>query len=155
MVRAGIAMYGCYPSDEVDRQNVILTPALSLRSHIIHVKWLEDGATISYGATHKVQGCRRIATVPVGYGDGYPRSLSDRGWVLIRGKRAPICGRVCMDQMMVDVTEIPEACLGDAVTLIGRDGTEEITAEGLGELSGRFHYELLCDLNQRVPRYYM
>ncbi len=155
MARAGIAMYGCYPSDEVERGQVILTPALSLRSHIIHLKWLEDGAAISYGATHKVQGRRRIATVPVGYGDGYPRSLSDRGWVLIRGRRAPICGRICMDQMMVDVTDIPEVCLGDVVTLIGRDGAEEITAEGLGELSGRFHYELLCDLNQRVPRYYV
>ena len=155
MARAGIAMYGCYPSDEVDRQRVILTPALSLRSHIIHVKWLEEGATVSYGATHKVQGRRRIATVPVGYGDGYPRALSGKGWVLIRGQKAPICGRVCMDQMMVDVTDIPEASLGDVVTLIGRDGGEAITAEGLGQLSGRFHYELLCDLNQRVPRYYV
>ena len=155
MARAGIAMYGCYPSAEVDRQRVILIPALSLRSHIIHVKWLEDGATVSYGATYTIQGRHRIATVPVGYGDGYPRSLSNRGWVLIRGKRAPICGRICMDQMMVDVTDIPEACLGDVVTLIGRDGAEEIAAEGLGELSGRFHYELLCDLNQRVPRYYV
>ena len=155
MARAGIAMYGCYPSDEVDRRSVLLTPALSLRSHIIHMKWLEDGASVSYGATYKVQGRRRIATVPVGYGDGYPRSLSGRGWVLIRGRKAPICGRICMDQMMVDVTDIPEACLGDVVTLIGGDGQETITAEGLGELSGRFHYELLCDLNQRVPRYYV
>ena len=155
MVRAGIAMYGYYPSNEVERQQVVLTPALSLRSHIIHIKWLEEGATVSYGATYKVQGRRLIATVPVGYGDGYPRSVSDRGWVLIRGKRAPICGRVCMDQMMVDVTDIPNVRMGDAVTLIGRDGTEEITAEKLGELSERLHYELLCDLNQRVPRYYI
>ena len=155
MARAGIAMYGCYPSDEVGRDQVRLIPALSLQSHIIHVKWLEEGATVSYGATYRVQGRRRIATVPVGYGDGYPRSLSGKGWVLIRGQKAPICGRVCMDQMMVDVTDIPEACLGDVVTLIGRNGTEEITAEELGELSGRFHYELLCDLNQRVPRIYI
>ena len=155
LVRAGIAMYGCYSSEAVEREQVILTPALSLRSHIIHIKWLEEGATVSYGATYKVQGRRCIATVPVGYGDGYPRSVSDRGWVLIRGKKAPICGRVCMDQMMVDVTDIPNVRMGDAVTLIGRDGTEEITVEKLGELSGRLHYELLCDLNQRVPRYYI
>ncbi len=154
MARAGIAMYGCYPSDEVDRQRVDLTPVLSLKSHIIHVKWLEPGATVSYGASYRTMSCRRIATVPVGYGDGYPRTLSGKGWVLIRGQKAPICGRICMDQMMVDVTEIPEAKLGDVVTLIGRDDTEEITAEELGQLSGRFHYELLCELNPRVPRLY-
>ena len=154
MARAGIAMYGCYPSDEVDRTRICLTPAMSVQSHIIHMKWLEEGATVSYGATYQVQGRRRIATVPVGYGDGYPRNLSGKGWVLIRGCKAPICGRVCMDQMMVDVTDIPEAALGDVVTLIGRDGDEVITAEELGQLSGRFHYELLCAVNQRVPRYY-
>ena len=154
LVRAGLAMYGYYPSEEVGRQLVQLTPALSLKSHIIHLKWLEPGATISYGATYQTSGRRRIATIPVGYGDGYPRSLSDKGWVLIHGQKAPICGRICMDQMMVDVTEIPEAELGDAVILIGWDGEEKITAEQLGQLSGRFHYELLCDLNQRVPRIY-
>jgi alanine racemase len=155
MARVGIAMYGYYPSDEVRKDRVKLRPALSLKSQVIHIKWMEEGDTVSYGATYQVHGRRRIATVPIGYGDGYPRSLSNRGYVLICGKRAPICGRVCMDQMMVDITDIPEASLNTEVTLIGKDGTEEITAAGLGELSGRFHYELLCDLNPRIPRIYV
>jgi len=154
LARAGIAMYGCYPSDEVDRSRVRLRPALSLTSHIVHLKWMEPGSTISYGATCRLERRSRIATIPVGYGDGYPRSLSNCGYVLIRGCRAPVCGRVCMDQMMVDVTDIPEAALGDTVTLLGRDGGEEITAEALGSLSGRLHYEILCDLTKRVPRVY-
>ena len=97
----------------------------------------------------------RVATIPAGYGDGYPRGLSGRGDVLIRGKRAAILGRICMDQFMVDVTQIPEAAMGDEVTLIGRDGEEEITMEQLGELSGRFNYELACNLGKRVPRVYI
>lgn len=155
MARAGIAMYGCYPSGEVSRERVRLRPALSLKSHIVHIKWMEEGEPVSYGATYRMPGRRRIATVPVGYGDGYPRALSNRGYVLIRGEQAPIRGRVCMDQMMVDVTGIPDAALGDPVTLIGTDGSQEITAAALGELSGRFHYELLCDLNPRIPRIYL
>ena len=154
MARAGIAMYGCYPSDEVRRDQVQLIPALSLKSHIVHLKWIDPGATVSYGATYTAPGRRRIATVPVGYGDGYPRSLSGKGYVLIRGQRAPICGRVCMDQMMADVTDIAGVSLGDSVTLIGRDGSKELTAETLGDMSGRFAYELLCDINPRVPRIY-
>lgn len=155
MARAGIAMYGCYPSSEVDKTRVDLHTVLSLKSHIVHLKWLEPGSAISYGATYVTKEARYIATIPVGYGDGYPRSLSGRGYVLIRGQKAPICGRVCMDQMMVDVTEIQDVALGDEVTLIGSDGVEEITATALGEMSGRFNYELLCDLNQRVPRIYL
>jgi alanine racemase len=96
----------------------------------------------------------RVATIPVGYGDGYPRSLSGKGYVLICGKKAPILGRVCMDQFMVDVTEIPEAQMGDLVTLIGTDGDLEITIEELGDISGRFNYELACDLGKRIPRVY-
>jgi len=96
-----------------------------------------------------------VATIPVGYGDGYPRSLSNKGYVLIRGKKAPVLGRICMDQFMVDVSHIPEAAEGDLVTLIGHDGEEYISAELLGELSGRFNYELVCDLSQRIPRVYV
>ncbi len=154
LVRAGIALYGLWPSEEVERDIVPLWPALSLKSHIVFVKELEEGAEVSYGGTFTAEQGMRVATIPVGYGDGYPRSLSGRGHVLIRGQRARILGRVCMDQMMVDVTGISEAAEGDQVTLLGTDGEETITAEYLGDLSGRFNYELVCDINSRVPRVY-
>ena len=155
LVRAGITLYGLSPSAQVPRKLLSLRPALSLKSRLVYVKEVEEGTPVSYGGTYITRERTRIATVPVGYGDGYPRSLSNKGYVLIRGKRAPILGRVCMDQFMVDVTAIPEACEGDEVTLIGTDGEEEITMEQLGELSGRFNYELACDLGQRIPRVYL
>ena len=154
LVRAGIALYGIYPSAEVERDKVHLEPALSWISHVSFVKDVEAGVPVSYGGTFVTSKKTRMATVPVGYGDGYPRSLSNKGWVLIKGKRAPICGRVCMDQMMVDVSEIPDVRAGDQVVLLGRDGGEIITADLLGELSGRFPYELVCDISLRVPRIY-
>ena len=152
MVRAGVSIYGMYPSDEVNKFAVPITPVLSLKSHIVYIKELEAGAAVSYGGTFVAEKTMKVATVPVGYGDGYPRSLSNKGWVLIRGQKAPILGRVCMDQMMVDVSVIPEVKEGDQVTLIGSDGGQEITMEDLGDLSGRFNYELACDLGKRVPR---
>lgn len=155
MVRAGITLYGLWPSNEVDRTIVPLKPALSLKSHIAFVKSLEPGESVSYGGTFTAKTRMRVATIPVGYGDGYPRSLSNKGYVLIRGQKAPILGRVCMDQFMVDVDAIPDACEGDEVTLLGRDGEQVITAEELGDLSGRFNYELCCDLSRRVPRVYL
>ena len=154
LVRAGIALYGLSPSEEVAREHFSLRPALSLKSHLVYVKEIEAGTPVSYGGTFVAGERMRIATVPVGYGDGYPRSLSGKGFVLIRGKRAPIVGRVCMDQFMVDVSGIPEAAEGDEVTLIGVDGGEEITMEELGGLSGRFNYELSCDFGKRIPRVY-
>lgn len=153
-VRAGITLYGLWPSDEVEKDIIQLTPALSLRSHVVYIKEMEDGMEISYGGTFTARKGMRIATVPVGYADGYPRGLSNKGYVLIRGKRAAVLGRVCMDQMMVDVTEITGAREGDPVTLLGSDGGETITAEDLGNLSGRFNYELVCDISKRVPRVY-
>ena len=149
MVRAGVSIYGMYPSDEVNKFAVPITPVLSLKSHIVYIKELEAGAAVSYGGTFVAEKTMKVATVPVGYGDGYPRSLSNKGWVLIRGQKAPILGRVCMDQMMVDVSAIPEVKEGDQVTLIGSDGGQ---MEDLGNLSGRFNYELACDLGKRVPR---
>lgn len=154
MVRTGIAIYGLYPSEEMDKSGVRLCPALSLYSHIVYLKTVEPGASIGYGGTYTADRRMRIATIPVGYGDGYPRSLSNRGYCLLHGRKAPIVGRVCMDQFMVDVSEIPEAAEGDRVVLLGRDGGEKIDAQLLGELSGRFHYELLCDLGNRIPRIY-
>ena len=155
LVRAGITMYGLMPSDEVNADIIPLKPALSLHSHVVFVKEMKVGETISYGSTYKVQKPMKVATIPLGYGDGYPRSLSDKGYVLIRGQKAAILGRVCMDQFMVDVTDIPGVKEGDKVTLIGVCGEEQITADHLGELSGRFNYELVCDLNQRLPRVYV
>lgn len=155
LVRAGIISYGMWPSDEVRKDVVPLKPILSLKSHVVYVKEVKAGATISYGSTWAAKETCKIATIPVGYGDGYPRSLSNRGYVLIKGYKAPIVGRVCMDQLMVDVSHIPEEIrIGDRVTLIGNDGEESITAEELGALSGRFNYELMCDLGNRIPRIY-
>ncbi len=155
LVRAGIILYGLWPSDEVQKENIDIKPLMSIKSHVVQVKTLEDGALISYGGTYRVNGTQTIATVPVGYGDGYPRALSNVGSVLINGRRAPICGRICMDQFMVNVSDIGPVCAGDEVTLIGRDGAEEITMEELGDLSGRFNYEFACDIGKRVPRIYV
>ena len=153
-VRAGITMYGMYPSEEVQKDKVPLKPALGLKSFVTYVKELGPGEEISYGGTYVTERTMRIATVAVGYGDGYPRSLSNCGYVLICGKRARILGRVCMDQLMVDVTDIMEADVDTPVTLIGKDGDEEITMEHLAELCGGFHYEMVCDIGKRVPRVY-
>lgn len=152
MVRAGITLYGLWPSEEVSRDIISLKPVLSLKSHIVYVKEISKGTCVSYGGTFQAKADMRIATIPVGYGDGYPRGLSNKGSVLIQGKRAAVLGRVCMDQFMVDVTDIPDVKEGDEVTLIGRDGEDIITMEELGALSGRFNYELACDLGKRIPR---
>lgn len=154
MVRAGITLYGLWPSEEVDKTKISLKPVMSLRSRVAYVKELLPGRQISYGGTFTVKKKMTVATVPVGYGDGYARGLSNKGWVLIKGQRAPICGRVCMDQCMVDVTDIPGVKIGDTVTLLGKDADEEITMEQLGELSGRFNYEVACLITPRVPRIY-
>lgn len=152
LVRAGIILYGLWPSDEVSRKSLSLKPVMQLKSKIIHIKELEAGRCVSYGGTFRLTEARRVATIPVGYGDGYPRSLSNRGLVLIHGRRAKILGRVCMDQFMVDVTDIPQAKLLDTVTLLGEDGDAFLGMEELAALSGRFNYEFACDIGKRVPR---
>lgn len=154
LVRAGIAIYGLYPSQEVSKKEVELKPALSLISHVEYVKTISAGTSVSYGGTFVAEKEMKIATIPVGYGDGYPRSLSNKAHVLIHGKRAPIIGRVCMDQFMVDVTGIDEVKFGDQAVLIGRDGEETITVDQLSELADRFNYEFICDLGKRIPRVY-
>ena len=154
-VRAGITIYGIYPSKEVERDVIRLLPAMELKSHVSFVKTLPKGRAISYGGTFVTEKDTVVATIPVGYADGYPRSLSNKGWVLIHGKKAPILGRVCMDQFMVDVTEIPGVHTGDSVTLMGKDGEEFLSVEELGDLSDRFSYEFICDISRRVPRVYI
>lgn len=152
-VRAGIALYGMYPSEEVNKEAVHLQPALELKSHVVFVKTLPAGTGISYGSTFVTDRETRVATIPVGYGDGYLRNLSNKGYVLIKGKKCPILGRVCMDQFMVDVTGM-DVREGEVVTLIGRDGDECITVEELSALAGTFNYEFVCDLGKRIPRVY-
>lgn len=155
VVRAGISIYGLYPSDEVEKEAVALWPVMEWKSCITCTKTITPGTPVSYGGTFVADREMRIATISVGYGDGYPRNQSGRGSVLIHGKRAGILGRVCMDQMMVDVTGIPEAREDDEVTLMGRDGQEQITAEEIAAAGGGFHYEILCNVGKRVPRVYL
>lgn len=155
MSRAGITMYGIYPSDEVDRSLLPLKPVMSLHSVITYVKEIAAGDEVSYGGTFRASRAMRVATIPAGYGDGYPRMLGSRAWVLIAGKRAPILGRVCMDQFMVDVDGIPEAAAGTPVTLLGSDGGETLSVDELSSLCGRFPYEFVCCVGRRVPRVYV
>ena len=155
MVRFGVTMYGMYPTDEVTKERMPVTPAMELKTHISYIKTLPAGVGIGYSGTYVTEKETRVATLSVGYGDGYPRGLSNLGRVLIHGKSAPILGRICMDQCMVDVTDIPEAKQGDVVTLMGRDGDEFISAEEIGATVGNsFHYEVVCDIGKRVPRVY-
>ena len=155
LVRSGIVTYGLYPSEEVNKENLRVEPAMELHSVVINVKTIHEGDTVSYGSTYVATKPTVIATIPVGYADGYPRMLSNKGSVLIHGKRAQIVGKVCMDQFMVDVSDIPDVSIGDNVTLIGRDGDECITCEEIGNISGRFNYEFLCCITRRVPRVYI
>ena len=154
-VRSGIITYGLLPSDEVNADALSLKPALSWLAHVVHVKEVPPGVAVSYGATFVTERPTRIATVGIGYADGYSRHLSGCGRVLIRGKSAPILGRVCMDQMMVDVTDIPDVAREDVVTLIGRDGDEFISAEEMASLCGTINYEIVCAISKRVKRVYL
>lgn len=154
--RAGIILYGLWPSDEVNKNNIDIRPVMKLISHITYVKNVAPGTAISYGGTYVAKTWKRIATIPVGYADGYPRALSNKAHVLIRGQKAEIVGRVCMDQMMVDVTEIPLVEEGDEVIIIGSDKyNNSITMEELGEMSDHLNYELACDIGKRVPRLFV
>ena len=155
MVRSGIVTYGMYPSDEVSPQLLELKPALTFLTCISHVKTLPAGREISYGGTYVTTKETVVATLPVGYADGYRRSLSNRFHVLIHGQKAPILGRVCMDQMMVDVTGIPDVAVGDQATLIGTDGDAAIAIEEIAAAAGSFNYEFACGISRRVPRIYV
>lgn len=153
MCRMGIILYGLYPSHEVDENLLKIKPVMEWRAHITHIKELEPGREISYGGTYKTGETRRIATIPVGYADGYPRCLSNKGKVLINGEFAPITGRVCMDQFMVDITGI-DAKVGDTVVLVGKSGSKELSMEEVSERAYSFNYELPCRVARRVPRTY-
>ena len=158
MVREGIILYGLYPSEEVCSQVgdfYDFRPAMELITHISHIKTLDAHHGISYGHTYITEKPLRVATVPVGYADGYPRALSNRGEVLIHGKRCPVLGRICMDQMMVDITDVPDARPEDSVVLIGKDGGEVISVEEVADAAYSFNYEFVCGIARRIPRVYI
>ncbi len=154
MVRMGIALYGCYPSDEVKKERAALIPAMEVISRVIHVKTVPAGTPIGYGHAYVTDSEKKIATVSIGYADGFSRALSNKGYVLINGERARVVGKVCMDQIMVDVTDIDSVYVGDEAVIIGKSGNREITAEEIGELSGSFNYEVLTTFMPRVTRIY-
>lgn len=153
MVRPGIALYGLPPSSEV--RLIDLKPVLSWKARIDFLKELPPGAGISYGITFITERKSRIATIPLGYADGYSRLLSNKAYVLIKGRKAPVRGRICMDQFMVEVTDIPGVELGDEVVLIGSQGNETITATEIADMIGTINYEVLCNISKRVPRRYI
>ncbi|MBQ9745330.1 MAG: alanine racemase [Clostridia bacterium] len=158
MVRAGILAYGLYPAENLASeigQSFPLRPAMELITHIAHIKELPAGRTVSYGATYTTSRKTLVATLPVGYADGYPRALSGKGEVILHGVRCPIIGRVCMDQMMVDITAVPHAKTEDEVTLVGRNGGEFISVEEIAALAGTINYEFICGIAKRVPRVYV
>ncbi len=154
MCRMGIILYGLYPSEEVDKSLLDIKPVMSWLTHISHIKTLEPGREISYGGTYTTAENRVIATIPVGYADGYPRCLSNKGRVIVNGQYAPIVGRVCMDQFMVDVTGIDGAKVDSVVTLVGRDGNAWLSMEEVSNAAYSFNYELPCRIARRVPRTY-
>lgn len=154
MVRAGVILYGLEPSEDVAQPDDF-RPVLSLKTVISHVKEIEPGTDVSYGRTYTAQSRVRVATVPIGYADGYSRQLSNRGFMLVHGVRCPILGKVCMDQCMIDVSAVPAAQVGDTVTVIGRDGSGEITVDELAALLGTIHYEIVCGISKRVTRVYL
>lgn len=155
MVRSGISTYGIYPSDEVKKENLRLEAAMSLKARISYIKELPEGSPIGYGGTYVTKAPAKIATIPVGYADGYKRSLSGKSDVILHGVRVPVVGRICMDQFMVDVTKAGDASIGDWVTLMGKEGEEEITVEELSYMAGSFPYEFVCSISGRIPREYI
>ncbi len=155
MVRCGIITYGLYPSDEVKNSPLKLRPAMQIKSHVAYIKTVGKGDTISYGATYTASKPTRVATIPVGYADGYPRALSNKGRVLINGCYANIIGRVCMDQLMVDVTDIDDVRQDDVVTIFGSDGGKTISVDEVAEAAGVINYEIICGISSRVPRLYV
>lgn len=154
MCRVGIALYGLYPSDEVNKDNMKLMPAMEVMSHIVHIKTVEKGFKIGYGHIYEAPSERTIATVSIGYADGYKRCLTGVGYVLANGKKAPIVGKICMDQCMVDITDIPDLKVGDKVVVMGKSGNEELSAELLGSMCHSFNYEIICSFMPRVIRIY-
>ncbi len=154
MIRIGISLYGLYPS-ETARASAALRPAMSLKTRVVYLKRVPAGTSVSYGCTYTTDKPSLLGTLPVGYGDGYPRLLSNRGWVLVRGRRVPVVGRVSMDQLVVDLTGVPEVCAGDEAVLFGRQADGEITVEEVASWLSTINYEVVTAISARVPRVYL
>ena len=154
-VRAGIILYGYYPSDEIDKNNLALKPALTLKATITNVKTLEKDMYVSYGRTFKTSNETIVATIPVGYADGYLRKLAENGKVIIKGEFAPIIGRICMDHFMIDVTNIPDVKIGDEVILLGEKNGLKYNADDMAKKLDTINYEVTCMLKSRLPRVYI
>ncbi|MGN0704661.1 MAG: alanine racemase [Lentihominibacter sp.] len=155
MVRPGIILYGCYPSDEVDRKQLSIRPAMSVKANIVQLKKVPAGTSVSYGRKYTATKDSLIATIPIGYADGFPRPYSSKGKVIVNGVYAPIAGNICMDQCMIDVTHVPYVKVGDEVTIMGSDGICEILADDIAEATGTINYEIVCAFGQRLPKVYV
>jgi alanine racemase len=155
MVRPGIVLYGCYPSCEVDRNQLSIKPVMSVKANIVHLKKVQPGFSVSYGRKFTTERESLIATLTLGYADGYPRYLSGKGRVIVNGVYAPVVGNICMDQCMIDVTDVPDVKLGDEVVLMGKQGDLEILADEIGEKTGTINYEIVCAFGQRLPKVYV
>jgi alanine racemase len=155
MVRPGLIIYGMYPSNDIDKSKLILKPAMSLKANVIQVKDVEIGIPISYGRTFRTERESKIATIPIGYADGFTRMLSNKGKMIVNGEFAPVVGRICMDQCMIDVTDVGKVEVGDEVSIIGSQGERSILVEDVAELIGMINYEVVCIIGKRIPRAYI
>jgi alanine racemase len=155
MVRAGIILYGMYPSDCFDRSLIDLKPVMTFKSKVMHIKNLEKGTCLSYGMTHVLDEDAKVATVSVGYADGYSRLNSGKISVLVGGIKCPVVGNICMDQCMVDVSAVPDVKLGDEVVVLGKQGDQEISADDLAAINGTINYEITCCFDLRIPKVYI
>ncbi len=153
--RAGIILYGLYPSNEVDRNQLSLKPVMSVKANIVHLKEVGVGFSVGYGRKFISERPSKIATLALGYADGYPRPYSKYGKVIVNGVVCPIAGNICMDQCMVDVTDVPDVKVGDEVILLGSDGVNEVSADYIAEMTGTINYEITCALGQRLPKVYI
>lgn len=154
-VRPGIILYGCYPSAEVDQSQLSIKPVMSVKANIVHLKKVPKGTTVSYGQKYTAPRESLIATLTIGYADGYPRPYSSKGKVIVNGVMAPLAGNICMDQCMVDVTDVPNVKVGDEVILMGSDGKNTILADDIADATGTINYEIVCAFGQRLPKIYI
>ena len=154
-VRPGIILYGCYPSDEMRREELDIKPVMSVKANIVYLKDVPAGFSVGYGRKYVSQKPAKIATIGLGYADGYPRPYSPNAYVLVNGVKCHLAGNICMDQCMIDVTEVPDVKIGDEVIIMGSDGKNSITADDIAHATGTINYEITCAFGQRLPKVYV